>query len=457
MKKPPKITINSFPYRNNNIEIKSLRLQWGESTKSLGSFITTDLPTDLAIDSDGVNQQKRLAKSLLRNIEIKFIIKTTERIYNGEELNGFIEIYQLHDELMRSKLTRSSLVNPFEIIPSAKELAVHPWICACWGAPIEKDIIGHLWMKNIIQSGILLLGKKEAIYDYQKLNDARVMCYIINQYRKITKNGSITNITEFPRSAANPNIHIPRRITEDFINLYQEGWNLSFENPEDIVYGFSQLSIKDGFKLRAYQHSMGVAGAGLIYAIPSDSSLPEIDMMLKPLDALEDFIEISFPDDITSEPIDDLDKFTDLSKPTKPSNALDDFMEVIEGDNSPLSYLQAAICYHELHEFGAYWHSVRWGVERILPDEVESPYDKSLITNIEDLKEKGFELKTEELPETLLPRFYYEDGKPVITFYTINNVDTVEFIRYKHLFTEDGYTQKVTNEVLGTNGFGIMF
>jgi hypothetical protein len=202
---------------------------------------------------------------------------------------------------------------------------------------------------------------------------------------------------------------------------------------------------------------MGVAGAGLIYAIPSDSSLPEIDVMLKPVDALGDFMETSFPDDITPELSDDLDEFTDISTPTKPSNALNDFMEAIEGDSSPLSYLQAAICYHELHEFGAYWHSVRWGVERILPDEVESPYDNSFITHIEELKEKGFELKTDELPETPLPRFYHEDGKPVIIFYSMNNVDTVEFIRYKHIFNEDGYTQKVTIEVLGTIGFGIMF
>ncbi|WP_176527460.1 hypothetical protein [Peribacillus butanolivorans] len=31
-------------------------------------------------------------------------------------------------------------------------------------------------------------------------------------------------------------------------------------------------------------------------------------------------------------------------------------MQVIEGDKTPLSYLQAAIVYHELNEFGAIWH-----------------------------------------------------------------------------------------------------
>jgi hypothetical protein len=91
MNKQPKITINSFPYRNNNLGIKACN---GERARSLLEVLLQQ------IDSDGVNQQKRLAKSLLRYTDIKYIIKTTERIYNGDELNGFIEIYQLHAESM---------------------------------------------------------------------------------------------------------------------------------------------------------------------------------------------------------------------------------------------------------------------------------------------------------------------------------------------------------------------
>lgn len=41
-------------------------------------------------------------------------------------------------------------------------------------------------------------------------------------------------------------------------------------------------------------------------------------------------------------------------------------MEAIEGDKSPLSYLQAAICFHELKEFGVMWHGVSWGFNNIL-------------------------------------------------------------------------------------------
>nr|WP_318539769.1 hypothetical protein [Terribacillus saccharophilus] len=414
----PNITFHSFSQKNVS-NLKSIRLQWGDSTKSLGSFIVADLSTDLAIDSGGDEEQKRLDKIFLKGNDIKYIIKTTKGIYKSEELNGYIEIYNLSSELMKS-----SLANPAELFAPAEELAVHPWICICWGNKLEREILENLLVKNTLQSGALLLGKKDSLYNYQELNNRRVMRFVINQYRKAVKIGSLTYI-EFPVSATKPDIHIPRQFTEDFVEQYRSGWNISLENPEDIVCGFSLLSIRDGIKLRAYQHSMGVAGAGLVYAIPAVSSLPDI--------------------------------LHREGEPPIPDDALDDFMEAIEGDKSPLSYLQAAICYHELHEFGAFWHSVSWGEDRILPDEDENQYDYSPVTDIADLKEIDFKLKTQELPESLFPRFYYDNSIPVISFYTINDVGQVKLIRYKHVFSTDGYTQTVTSEILGYGGPGKIF
>lgn len=418
MRRQPKIIIHSFS-NYKNLGVKSLRLQWGDNTKSLGSFIVDDLPADLVIDSNGEDQHKKLAKQILKNKNIKYIIKTTKGIYKSEELNGYIEIYNLSSELMKS-----SIANPIEDFASPKELAMHPWICICWGDKLGRAILEHLLVKNIIQSGRLLLGKKDSLYDYQELNNNRVMRYVTKQYREASRKKLITHV-EFPVSATKRDIHIPRQFTDDFVELYNSGWNFSLENPEDIIYGFSQLSVKDGFKLRAYQHSMSVAGAGLVYAIPADSSLPEIPYR--------------------------------EGEPPIPDDALYDFMEAIEGDKSPLSYLQAAICYHELHEFGAFWHSVSWGEDRILPDEDDNQCDYSPITDIADLKEMNFKLKTEELPKSLYPHFHYENSNPVITFYTINDAGQVKLIRYKHVFSTDGYTQTVTNEILGYGGPGKIF
>ncbi|MFP7492952.1 hypothetical protein SFC66_04110 [Terribacillus saccharophilus] len=276
------------------------------------------------------------------------------------------EIYHLYSKLGIAESMGLSSASTAELLVSAKELAVHPWICVCWGDKIEKAMLEQLWIYHIIQSETLLLGKKNSIYDYRELNKTRVMRFIIKQYRKAAKNRLMSNMIEIPVSATKPDVHISRENINYLDEKYLSGWNLSLDNPQYIVNEFSQLSIKDGFKLRAYQHWMSVAGAGLIYAIPTDSSLPEVPI-------LEEI-------------------------PPKPDDALEDFMEAIEGNQLPLSYIQAAICYHELHEFGAYWHSVRWGEDRILPD--------ASISDITDLKEKNFRLKAQELPESLLPRFF---------------------------------------------------
>ncbi|MGG1592418.1 hypothetical protein [Terribacillus saccharophilus] len=121
----PNITFHSFSQQNVSY-LKSIRLQWGDSTKSLGSFIVADLSTDLAIDSDGEKEQKRLDKIFLKRNDIKYIVKTTKGIYKIEELNGYIEIYNLSSDLMNSPS-----VNPAELFAPAEELAVHPWICIC--------------------------------------------------------------------------------------------------------------------------------------------------------------------------------------------------------------------------------------------------------------------------------------------------------------------------------------
>jgi hypothetical protein len=72
----PRITISSITYHN-NLGIKSLRLQRGKSKKSLGSFIVTDFPVDLATVSDGVNQQKTISKiTFEKYYQIPFLICT---------------------------------------------------------------------------------------------------------------------------------------------------------------------------------------------------------------------------------------------------------------------------------------------------------------------------------------------------------------------------------------------
>jgi hypothetical protein len=201
------------------------------------------------------------------------------------------------------------------------------------------------------------------------------------------------------------------------------GWRKSSGNPENIVKGFSQLRIKERYKLRAYQYTEGGNGNGIVWAIPSDKELPDP----RECNRLEEF----------------------LSTP-KPDFALEDFMEVLDGDNSSLSYLQASIAYHELHEYGAMWHGVSWGRDVILP------VDEDM-----EIRSYPYEWEFEEgesEPEIVDPHFYYnEEGSPVVVFYTINDIGTVTLNRYEHIFNKDNYTLSVNRTCIATAGAGIIF
>lgn len=134
-----------------------------------------------------------------------------------------------------------------------------------------------------------------------------------------------------------------RKRAEDAAPVPEEtpnGWSISQADPSRIVAVFSALRLKPDYALRAYQFREGGNGNGFVYAMPAEVPLPP-------------------PDDCTRDQ-------SHFLEPPRPSNALDDVMEAIDGDGSPLSYLQASLLKRELAEFGAMWHGCEWGTHTIL-------------------------------------------------------------------------------------------
>lgn len=238
----------------------------------------------------------------------------------------------------------------------------------------------------------------------------------------------LQNLIVFTASAVRPNIYIEDNGTT-FDDFLESGWSIAKDNPENIIKGFSQLHIKREYKLVGYQYSSGGNGNGIVWAIPSNQVQPSVHFCEE---TQEGFL-----------------------KPPKPKSAIEDFMKAIDGDRSPLSYLQAAICYHDLHEYGAMWHGVSWGEDQILPiddsDYIESGNVKDYLESIES----WVELK--EIPDILSPHFFYENGHPIIIFYTMNPIGTMKLNRYIHTFNNGDYTQVVTQEVIGEGSRGIIF
>lgn len=118
------------------------------------------------------------------------------------------------------------------------------------------------------------------------------------------------------------------------------GWSKSLVDPAVLLAVFKPLHMKDGFILRAYQFRAGENGNGLVWAMPVDAEFPDPDECPRLAN-------------------------TFLEQP-KPPTALDDYMEAIDGDRTPWSYLCASILAREMAEFGAMWHGCDWDTHTIL-------------------------------------------------------------------------------------------
>ena len=125
-----------------------------------------------------------------------------------------------------------------------------------------------------------------------------------------------TNATTFPASK----VKQVREQAQKAIDLGQpthKGWAKSGANPMKLLPAFGPLRIKEGFVLRAYQFCEGGNGNGIVWAMPVNAEFPE-------------------PGDCPKVKV----RFREAPKPPA---ALDDVMEVVQGDDSPWSYLAASL------------------------------------------------------------------------------------------------------------------
>jgi hypothetical protein len=433
----------TFIKRGKNIYRTSAFIQWGDSEKSIGACLlrnpgSVKLDHKLTATLNTSGSASGWIKSESFDPTMNQLVYIVEEIYgNIYSFSGRLHIYNLFNlrntELMEATdefelLVQSGEYKITESLVSQNELQSHPWLLLGWGIEKNKSrknlqLIKEKWQSLIVESKVPTFGKK-----HKEKDDYYHVCPRITKERTIRANELIAiykrkfdfDIIRFPKHATMPNLIIESKPVEkvDVFAMFEDGWFKSHENPENIVMGFSHLRIMRGYKLRAYQYRAGGNGNGVVWAIPIDKTLPD------PTEHMEY-----------------------IFKP-KPDYVLTDFMEAVEGDRTPMSYLQASVVYHELHEFGAMWHGVSWGRDVILPD---SQNEGSYMDCYEwDM--------LEEEPAIIEPHFYYNrEGNPVIVFYTINDIGTITLNRYIHVFSKDDYTVKVERTCIAEAGGGIIF
>ena len=189
----------------------------------------------------------------------------------------------------------------------------------------------------------------------------------------------------------------------------KEGWQKSKADPMDILKIFPGIQIRKGFVLRAYVFRSGLNGNGVVWAMSEDSHFPEPD---------------------------ECERLDNILKSPKPCNALP-VTEVVEGDDSPLSYISASIFVREMLEFGAHWHGEGWNYHEIVGRRRKEWRDLEWFEDVKDLR----------------PRVIMGE-KVTVEFYTYSKY--ISKAVYRHVDVYSGYRFESKQDIVAQREWGFI-
>jgi hypothetical protein len=204
-------------------------------------------------------------------------------------------------------------------------------------------------------------------------------------------------------------------------------------DPNKVLAAFESLRMKEGWALRAYQFVEGGNGNAFVYALPIDVPLPS-------------------PEDCPR-------SRSHFLEPPVPPSALSNFMEAVEGDGSPFSYLSASFAARELAEIGAMWHGLTWSTHQLLSQNPLSPprrktARRSSVMLFPDPENGPWEW-TEEPPSSWIPTVTMNPKTVRVTFYTYSGLGEQAVYRHVDTFRIGSYrfSSKETVITKGPGGF----
>lgn len=180
------------------------------------------------------------------------------------------------------------------------------------------------------------------------------------------------------------------------------GWSRSEVDPMRLLGVFPTLRLRRGFVLRAYLFRDKGQGNGALWAMPRDAAYPEPDHC----PGLEGS-SIQVP---------------------RPPQALDDYLDAVEGDGSPWSHLSFSLFAREAAEFGVRWRGASWSDHKILGGD---PWTHALLR----LPGKDADIQwTIPRPRTWEPCFKQEGPLAAVRFHTFTGLGRERVIRHCDFF-----------------------
>lgn len=185
-------------------------------------------------------------------------------------------------------------------------------------------------------------------------------------------------------------------------------WFLSSVNPGEALLRLPGLGVKPGFRLVTYLLRTKDGGIGHSCAVPEHLSCT---------------VQLEAA----------LTEGTEWHYPPFPEGALQQIMEAIDGDRSPLSFLLASLWRRELQELGTAGKDRQWGHHRLIetvPQRVKWRW-----------KEEGFQDLAPKVK--ILP-----DQRAAIEFFSARVVKPYALYRHMDIYEATSYIAKVKDQVI---------
>lgn len=196
----------------------------------------------------------------------------------------------------------------------------------------------------------------------------------------------------------------------------QGQWFISAANPGTALMKLSGLKLRSNFRLVSYLYRIGDDGTGITWALPEAfSTTAHLEKAL-----------------LTSGGRD---------TPPKPEGALSDFMDAIEGDHSPMSFVIASLLRRELLESGKTGQIATWSHHR-------------LIDRLPALPHWHWRIET---PKDFSPKVrVFPDGRVAIEFFTLRTVSPIAVFQHVDQYLAGKYQAKHLDRAIAlsqpTNG-----
>ena len=213
----------------------------------------------------------------------------------------------------------------------------------------------------------------------------------------------------------------------------EAGWIVDTTTAAKIVSLFPCLSVRPGVRLVTVAARAGIGGNGWTFAIPEGFEVPSPEALER---------AAVFP-------------------PEPPRGAFVHVMDVIDGDGSLRSYIQASILRRELEELGAWWHGLEWSMHRLLDNGV-APEAPNVCSDSDD--DRG--------PLTAAPEWRWEapapdDWRPTIEragpdtvavmFFTTTALGRFRITRHVDVYESGSLRPQSTEHTIAEGPEGLVF